>query len=200
VELHGAHGYLLGQFLSSTMNRRDDAWGGALEGRARLIRECARAVRAAVPSTFLVGVRLSPEDFGQAKGLDLDESIQVARWLADDGVDFLHVSLWDWTRPTTKRPDAHPLPLFRAAIDPSVKIVAAGKIWSREDATEVLARGADAVALGRAAIANPHWPLRAADAAWSPKRPPLTEAELHARAVSPTFAKYLRNFKGFVAE
>jgi 2,4-dienoyl-CoA reductase-like NADH-dependent reductase (Old Yellow Enzyme family) len=200
VELHGAHGYLLSQFLSTTMNTRTDAWGGSLENRARLIRECTRAVRAAVPARFLVGVRISPEDFGQARGLDLDESIQVARWLVEDGIEFLHLSLWDWTRNTTKRPNEHPIPLFRSAIGDTVKIVVAGKIWSRQDAEAVLARGADAVALGRSGIANPDWPHRIADAGWEPKRPPLTEAELIDRAVSPGFVKYLRAFKGFVAE
>ena len=64
VELHGAHGYLLGQFLSATMNTRDDAWGGPLAHRARLLREVTRAARDRGGPGFLVGVRLSPEDFG----------------------------------------------------------------------------------------------------------------------------------------
>ncbi len=62
VEVHGAHGYVLCQFLSATLNTRDDSWGGApLENRARFLREVVRAIRKAVPDTFLVGVRLSPE-------------------------------------------------------------------------------------------------------------------------------------------
>ncbi len=129
VELHGAHGYLLSQFLSATMNTRDDAWGGSFEGRARLLRETLRAVRRAVPREFVVGVRISPEDFGNARGLDLDESLTLARWLADDGVDFLHLSLWDATRNTTKRPDEHAVPLFRAALPADLPIVVAGKVW-----------------------------------------------------------------------
>jgi 2,4-dienoyl-CoA reductase-like NADH-dependent reductase (Old Yellow Enzyme family) len=66
VELHGAHGYLFTQFLSTVQNQRADDWGGSLENRARLLREAVRAVRAAVGATFTVGVRLSPEDFGNA--------------------------------------------------------------------------------------------------------------------------------------
>jgi 2,4-dienoyl-CoA reductase-like NADH-dependent reductase (Old Yellow Enzyme family) len=85
VELHGAHGYLFGQFLGA-MNTRSDRWGGSLENRARLLREAMRAVRGAVPDRFVVGVRLSPEDYGNARGLDLDESLQVARWLAADAL------------------------------------------------------------------------------------------------------------------
>ena len=200
VEVHAAHGYLPSQFLSATMNRRTDAWGGALPGRARLLRGIVQAARAAVKPSFLVGVRLSPEDFGFARGLDVDESLQVARWCRDDGADFVHVSLWDWTRKTTKRPDEHAIPLFREAVGPSVALLAAGKIWTRDDAEAVLDLGADMVALGRCAIVNPSWPLQVEDPAWAPRRPPLTLAELGERDVSPGFAHYLRRWKGFVAD
>ncbi|HEY8040164.1 MAG TPA: NADH:flavin oxidoreductase [Polyangiaceae bacterium] len=200
VELHGAHGYLFGQFLSATMNTRDDAWGGSLEGRARLLRETMRVVRAAVPAGFAVGVRLSPEDFGNARGLDLDESLEVARWLCDDGADFLHVSLWDASRNTTKRPTEHAVPLFRAAVPGDVALVAAGGVWTRAEAEALLEKGASAVAVGRAAIANPEWAARVADLAWEPRRPPLTIAELRERGLNETFAAYMRNWKGFVSD
>ncbi len=199
VELHGAHGYVLGQFLGA-MNTRSDRWGGSLENRARLVREATRAVRGAVPASFLVGVRLSPEDYGNARGLDLDESLQVARWLAADGVDFLHVSLWDAQRNTKKRPDAHPVPLFREALPAHVALVAAGGIWTRQEADKLLDLGASAVAVGRAAIVNPDWAARIAEPGWEPRRPPLTIAELGERGLSPAFAGYMRNWKGFVAD
>jgi len=199
VELHGAHGYLLSQFLSRTMNQRTDAWGGALEGRARLLRTVTKRVRAAVPSSFLVGVRLSPEDYGYAKGLDLDETIQVARWLAEDGVDWIHLSLWDATRHTKKRPEEHAVPLFRAALPEDVRIVAAGKVWTPGDAEALVAKGADMVALGRAGILDPDWPKHAAEPGFVPERGPLTPAQLAERAVSPRFVAYLRRFK-LVAE
>ncbi|MEZ4403545.1 MAG: NADH:flavin oxidoreductase [Kofleriaceae bacterium] len=200
VELHGAHGYLLSQFLSTAMNLRTDGWGGDLTGRARLVRTVMRAVRARVQPGFVVGVRLSPEDFGQARGLDLDETLQVARWLCEDGADFIHLSLWRCERPTTKRPDQHPIDLFRAACPAEVAIIAAGGVWTRDDAQAALDRGADLVALGRAAIINPDWPTEVATPGWEPRRPPLTIAELEARAVSPLFGGYLRRWKGFVAD
>src|SRR6185503_1270929 len=134
VELHGAHGYLLSQFLSATLNRRTDEWGGSLEGRARLFREVLRCVRAAVPAGFLVGFRISPEDYGNAQGLDLDESLQVTRWLCEDGADFVHVSLWDWRKNSKKRPEEHAVRAVRAVVPGDVPIVAAGGIWTREDA------------------------------------------------------------------
>ncbi|MFI5350526.1 MAG: NADH:flavin oxidoreductase [Elusimicrobiota bacterium] len=199
VELHGAHGYLFTQFLSLVENRRTDRWGGSLENRARLLRETTRAVRANAPAPFVVGVRLSPEDFGNAKGLDLDESLQVARWLAEDGADFIHLSLWDVSKNTDKRPREHPLELFRRVLPGNVRLFAAGKIWTREDADLALSLGADAVALGRAAIANPDWPLRAADPGWTPRLPPLTADELRARGLSPKFVEYVRRWKDFVA-
>lgn len=200
VELHGAHGYLLCQFLSRVENRRDDHYGGSLEARARLMREVTRAVREAVPSSFLVGVRLSPEDFSHAKGLDLDESLTLAKWLCDDGIDFLHISLWKAFNNTRKRPDEHPVALFRAACPAEVQLVVAGSIWTPAEAESLLAKGADAIALGRAAIANPDWPARAADPAWEPRRPPLSLEELRARGLSDVFAGYMRYWKGFVAD
>lgn len=199
VELHGAHGYLLGQFLSA-QNQRDDGWGKDLEGRARLIREATRAVRAAVPSSFVVGVRLSPEDFGNARGLDLDESLRVATWLCDDGIDFLHASLWTSSNNTKKYPDRHPIPLFRAACPAEVALFVAGKVWTRDEAEALLDKGADVIALGRSAILNPEWPLHAAEPGWEPRRPPMRVAELMERGLSEKFAGYLRIWKGFVAD
>jgi len=199
VELHGAHGYLLSQFLSRTMNTRDDEWGRDLEGRARLLRTVVQRVRERCGDRFALGVRLSLEDFGQAKGLDLDESLQVARWLVADGVDFIHASLWDVSRMSTKRPDVHPLVALRDVVPRDIAILTAGKIWTRQDAEGALARGADVVALARAAIINPDWPrvvIRDAPIV----QPPLTRAQLGARAVSPRFQEYLTKWKNFVAD
>lgn len=200
VELHGAHGYLFGQFLSALDNQRSDAWGGSLENRARLIREATRAVRARVRPTFTVGVRLSPEDFGQARGLDLDESLQTAAWLAEDGVDFVHISLWKAQQNTRKRPEEHPVPLFRRALPDDVRLIAAGSIWTRAEADALLAQGADGVALGRSAIVNRQWPELAHDSTWEPVRPPVSLAHLEDSGLSPRFARYMAQWKGFVLD
>lgn len=198
VELHGAHGYLLTQFISHVTNQRTDRWGGTLENRARLVREVLAAVRAR--TTFSVGVRLSLEHGGSARGLDLDESLQIARWLADDGADFIHASLWRAENFTRKRPEDHPITLLRAAVPAEVATIASGNIWTYEDAQLAFERGADMVALARPAIVNPDWPKLAAPApGWQPRRPPLTPAELEELAVSPTFVTYLRHFKNIVA-
>ena len=159
-----------------------------------------RTIRSRVEPGFTVGVRLSPEDWGNARGLDLDESLQVAGWLAAEGVDFIHLSLWQALANSTKYPGTHALPRFRQAIPAPVAILAAGSVWTLDEAEAVLALGADAVSLGRAAIANPHWPQRAADPHWAPRRPPVMIEELRASGLSQTFAEYLRSFVGFVAD
>lgn len=200
VEIHGAHGYLLTQFLSREQNQRDDEYGGDLPGRARLLREVTRAVRAATDARFTVVVRLSPEDFGNARGLDLDESLQLARWLADDGMDALHLSLWRAGLPTRKRPDTFAVPAFRAVLPADVAMFVAGAIWTREEAEQQLARGADAVAIGRAAIVNPRWPLQLREPGFVPRRPPVTLAELRAMGLGPRFAQGMRRWKDFVRE
>lgn len=200
VELHGAHGYLISQFLSNTLNQRTDDWGGATENRARFLQEILRAIRSRVSPGFMVGVRLSPEDFGFAAGIDLDETLQLAQSLVEGGIDYIHLSLWDASKNTKKYPDRHALQMFRAGLPKSLPLFAAGNIWTAADAQHILDLGADAVVLGRAAIANPDWPSQvAASAAWEPRRPPLSPAELSDRGLNPTFINYMRNWKGFVS-
>jgi len=92
VELHGAHGYILCQFLSPTINRRTDEYGGSLENRSRIIFELVDGVRARCRPGFLLGVRLSPERFD----IRLGEIIEVAqRLMSEAKIDFLDMSLWD---------------------------------------------------------------------------------------------------------
>ena len=200
VELHGAHGYLLSQFLGTVSNTRDDAWGGSLEGRARFVREVYAAARAATPDGFVIGVRLSPEIAEQ--GVDLDESVTVARWLAGDGVDFVHVSNWDSFKAPDKYPDSDkPLTTwFREAVGAGTPLIATGGVWTPAQAGEVLDHGADLVGLGRAAIGNPAWPQGAARAGWEPDRPPYTPAALAAASLGPALIDYMRAWPDFVVD
>jgi 2,4-dienoyl-CoA reductase-like NADH-dependent reductase (Old Yellow Enzyme family) len=91
VQIHGAHGYLLSQFLSARTNQRQDQWGGTLANRARLLLEVVRAVRSRVGPRFPISVKLNSSDFVKG-GFTLDESVQVVQWLNDVGVDLLEVS------------------------------------------------------------------------------------------------------------
>lgn len=98
VELHGANGYLITQFLSSAINDRTDTYGGVLANRARFVREIVQAIRARVGRDFHLQMKISATEFNNAllpnepPGNTLEDSIQVCQWLKDDGVDAIHVS------------------------------------------------------------------------------------------------------------
>jgi 2,4-dienoyl-CoA reductase-like NADH-dependent reductase (Old Yellow Enzyme family) len=98
VQLHGAHGYLVSQFLSPRTNRRDDAWGGDPARRSRFLLETVRAMRAAVGPAFPIGVKLNSADF-QRGGFTIDEAMDVARALEAAGVDLLEVSGGNYESP-----------------------------------------------------------------------------------------------------
>ncbi len=91
VEIHGAHGYLLNQFLSPRVNQRTDKWGGTLENRARMLIEVIRAVRAKVSAGFGVGVKLNSADF-QKGGFSADDAKAVVQMLNKEGIDLLEIS------------------------------------------------------------------------------------------------------------
>jgi 2,4-dienoyl-CoA reductase-like NADH-dependent reductase (Old Yellow Enzyme family) len=164
VEVHMAHGYLLHEFLSPITNKRDDEYGGSLENRARLPLAVARAVRAAWPEELPVFVRISATDWVTG-GWDLAQSVQLAKWLKDIGIDLIDCSTGALV------PDA-PMPAgpgfqvpFAAAIrkDADIATAAVGFITEAYQAEQIVATGqADAVLLGRELLRNPYWPLRAA--------------------------------------
>jgi len=91
VQVHGAHGYLVAQFLSPLTNLREDEWGGSLENRARFLLEIIRAIRDRVNPDFIVGVKLNSADF-QKGGFDIADSEQVVAWLNAEAVDFVEIS------------------------------------------------------------------------------------------------------------
>ena len=91
VQIHGAHGYLISQFLSPLNNKRDDEWGGSLENRARFLIRIVEAIRARVKLSFGVGLKLNSADF-QRGGFDADDSRQVVEWLNGHGLDFVELS------------------------------------------------------------------------------------------------------------
>lgn len=200
VELHAAHGYLLCQFLGTITNTRDDAWGGSLAKRMGLLREVYAATRAATPDDFLIGVRLSPEV--PAQGLAVDDSLAVALQLVEDGVDFVHASLWDsFAVPETKPDLAVPhTTLWRDTLGPDVPLIVTGGIWTPAQAAQILEQGADMIGLARAAIAHPDWPERARDPAWDPERPPYSAARLREAALGDVFVDYMRLWPEFVLE
>jgi 2,4-dienoyl-CoA reductase-like NADH-dependent reductase (Old Yellow Enzyme family) len=181
VQVHGAHGYLLAQFLSPRANRRDDEWGGPLENRARLLIEVVRAVRRAVGPDFPVSVKLNSADF-QKGGFDLPDCVQVARWLAEEQVDLLEISGGTYEQPrlvghggreaeraepqraSTRRREAYFLDYareVRAAY--RLPLMVTGGFRSRAAMAAALAAGElDVVGLGRPTCLEPDLPGRLA--------------------------------------
>jgi NADPH2 dehydrogenase len=161
VEIHGAHGYLVSQFLSPLANKREDRWGGSLENRARFVREAARRMRAATGPRLLVSCRLGAAE-AELGGLTVDEGIQVAKWLEEDGMPFLHVSHGIGSAPKLG-PEGSPwsdLLLLGAAVGASVGIpvIGIGGIRTPDQAEQALAEGlVDLVGVGRAMLADPQW-------------------------------------------
>lgn len=166
AEVHGAHGYLLHQFLSPLSNRRNDGYGGDLAGRMRFPLEVAETVRAAWPDDKPVFFRVSAVD-GVEGGWTLEESVTLARELRARGIDVMDCSSGGLTGPATAarlpRGPGFQVP-FAARIrqDAGIATMAVGLITEAEQAEEILQSGAaDLIAIGREALFDPHWPLHA---------------------------------------
>ncbi len=200
VELHGAHGYVLCQFLSAETNRRDDRYGGSLENRARVIREALAGVRARCRPDFQVGLRLSPERFG----LKMAESRELAgAFMAEGLIDYLDMSLWDVRKIPNEEAfkDRPLLDWFTDLPRNGVPLGVAGKIRTPQEAQEVMDAGVDFVLLGRAAILHHDFPdLMRADPEFVPVALPASREHLRAEGLSEAFVDYMRNWKGFVAD
>jgi 2,4-dienoyl-CoA reductase-like NADH-dependent reductase (Old Yellow Enzyme family) len=165
IEVHGAHGYLIHNFLSPLSNTRTDRWGGALENRMRFPLEVVRAVRAAWPSAL--GVRMNSTDW-HPDGLTLDDAVVLAKAFETVGVDYVVMSAGN-IAPGIAIPAAspgHQVP-FATAIKTHTGLtaMAVGMIALAEQAEAVIAGGeADFVAIARPMLDNPRWGIHAAAA------------------------------------
>jgi 2,4-dienoyl-CoA reductase-like NADH-dependent reductase (Old Yellow Enzyme family) len=163
VEIHAAHGYLLHQFLSPLSNTRTDEYGGSLENRARLLTETVDAVRRVWPEEAPLLVRVSATDWVDG-GLTVDDVVGVAKDLAGHGVDLVDVSTGGNAHARIPVGPGYQVPAARAIREGSgLPVAAVGLIDSPQQAEQTLVDGsADVVLLGRAALREPYWPLRAA--------------------------------------
>jgi 2,4-dienoyl-CoA reductase-like NADH-dependent reductase (Old Yellow Enzyme family) len=166
IELHGAHGYLLHQFLSPLANRRDDAYGGSFENRTRLLREVTAAVRDAVPGRLPLVVRLSATDWVEG-GWDVEQTIELSRRLKGMGVSLIDVTTGGLV-PNAKIPVGAGYQVeFAARVRREADIAtgAVGLITEAAQADTIVRTGqADMVLLARELLRNPNWPLLAAHA------------------------------------
>ena len=198
VEVHGAHGYVLAQFLSSEVNHRQDLYGGSLENRARLLFEVIDGIRSQCRADFQIGVRLSPERFG----LQLPEIRDVAAEMMQQGaVDYLDLSLWDVFKEPMDQAFAGRtlLSVFTELPRHGVALGAAGKIMDAADAEAVMQAGCDFVLIGRGAILRHDFPQRVlADPAYTSPALPVTAGHLAQEGLGPVFVDYLKGWTGFV--
>ncbi len=168
VELHGAHGYLISQFLSPRENTRTDEYGGSLQNRARFGLDILRRIKAEVPDLPVV-FRLGIEDFFPG-GLAFEEGLEVARWVAGAGADALSVTAGHYrSLPSAERmipPMAYHEGTFldfatRVREEVDVPVVGVGRMGNPAVAKAAVESGkADMIALGRTLIADPDWPNR----------------------------------------
>jgi len=168
VEIHGAHGYLIAQFLSPLDNHRTDEYGGSLRNRARFALEVLEACRARVGDFPLI-FRFSADEYAPG-GLTLDEGREIAPWFVEAGADALHVTGGCYRSrpsgalmiPPMGYPEATFLHLARAIKERvTVPVIAVGRLHDPSLAERLLAEGqADMVALGRQLIADPEWPRK----------------------------------------
>jgi 2,4-dienoyl-CoA reductase-like NADH-dependent reductase (Old Yellow Enzyme family) len=189
IEVHGAHGFVLAQFLDRR-NQREDGYGGSLEHRMRALVEVLAGIRAATGDGFQVGVRLSPE----AKGSPLHEGREVARQILGGGVvDFVDLSLRDvYATPHYEGDDSLLIDVFTDLPRGGTVLSVTGHVLSADDAAWCLAKGADVVGIGIGAILHHDFARRAlADRGFRARPHPVSRDVLRSELVGPAFIDYL---------
>jgi len=170
VEVHGAHGYLISQFLSPHTNRRDDGWGGTAEKRRRFLFEVLRAVREAIGPRAILALKLNSADF-QRGGFSEEESMDVVRLLNDTGLDLLEISGGTYEKPptsqekprreSTRKREAYFLEYAeQVRAITTMPLMLTGGMRSVEGMAAALASGVDVVGLARPLAVEPDLPNR----------------------------------------
>ncbi|MBI4286677.1 MAG: FAD-dependent oxidoreductase [Chloroflexi bacterium] len=167
VEVHGAHGYLITNFLSPRTNKRTDWFGGSLENRMRFLVEVVKNIRAKVGPDFPLSVRLDGSEY-EPDGVMIEDTIQVARTIASLGVNLIHMSGGNHHQivyEVSPMGMPHGIHVWAAeAVKKAVPVpvVASGSITMPALAEEILAAGkADFIGLARPLLADPYWPQKA---------------------------------------
>ena len=198
VEIHGAHGYILAQFLDAENNQRTDCYGGSFAHRKRIILEVIDGIRAATRADFQLGLRLSPERFG----IRTAEALQLAEEVMTSGqLDYLDMSLWDCFKVPQEQDFAGQslISLFTALPRGTTRLGVAGKIMDAAKVQACLDAGADFVLVGRGAILHHDFAKRViADSSFAATPIPVTRAHLQAEGLGPAFVDYMATWKGFV--
>lgn len=199
VELHGAHGYLIGQFLDGEHNHRTDGYGGSLEDRQRFLFAIVDGVRARCRPDFQLGLRLSPERFGIALA---DARATAERAMTSGAIDYLDMSLWDaFKEPADPAFAGKPLiNYFTDLPRGECRLGVAGNIMSAERAQQCLDTGADYVLIGRGAILHHDFARRAmTEPDFTSVPRPVTRDYLRDQGLGEPFIAYVGGtWQGFV--
>lgn len=162
VELHGAHGFLIQNFFSPHLNRRQDAWGGSLENRMRFplafVGEVRRVIAAYADRSFVLGYRISPEESDEG-GLRLADSLALIDCLIDTGIDYLHGSLSNAleSKPTGAAGGATLAERLSQHVAGRVPLIVAGQLRTPKQAQALLDSAIPLVAIGQGLVMNPDW-------------------------------------------
>lgn len=198
VEVHGAHGYILTQFLSSKINQREDEYGGFLENRARLLFEIINGIRQECGQEFLLGIRLSPERFG----MKINEIKKVCQQLIDqNNVDFIDLSLWNvFKLPEEEEHKNKSLLDHYTELDfKNVKLTVAGNIRNGKDVLKTLSSKVDFVTIGRSGILHHDFPAKVInDPNFEPIQTPVSEEYLKNEGLGKNFVEYMKRWPNFV--
>jgi len=200
VEMHGAHGYLIAEFLSPESNRRSDQYGGGLENRARFLREILAGARLQCGPDFQIGLRLSPERFGMRLGEVRD---LVGQIMQEGQVDYVDMSLWDSAKfPEDEAFKSRTLMNWFTDIPRyGVRLGVAGQIRSAAEAKTVIEAGCDFAFIGRAAMLNFDFPeLVRRDPGFAAPPLPVNADYLKQQGLGPAFIDYMRTWGYFVAD
>ena len=200
VEIHGAFGYLIAQFLSIELNQRNDAYGGALQNRTLLLFEIIEGIREVCGDQFLVGVRLSPERYGMV----LSEIKQLAKWLIDsDKVDFLDLALWDVFKMPEEQTETEKklLEHFSELDYKNVKLTVSGNIKGGKEVFQVLKSGVDFVTIGKSAILHHDFPIKVIENEYFiPSETPVSVNYLKNQGLSSNFIEMMKSWPDFVKD
>ena len=196
VELHGAHSYLICQFLGAKTNRRTDQWGGDIHERSKFLREIINSIRNATGENFLLAVRISP--IIEKAGIYLDDSLELAKELCKLEIDMLHISCWDVFEQVGDGNSQSLTKRFRSVIPDGFPLISTGAVWDTKDAIWLMNEGADIVGVARVGIAHPDWPHNLNDENYQPQRPPFSVEHLASVDLSPVFIDYMKRWKNFV--
>ncbi len=196
VELHGANTYLLQQFYSENANQRTDEWGGSREKRMNfalaVIAEVKKVLAAFADEPFILGYRISPEEI-ETPGIRLEDSLYFVDTIKNS-VDYIHLSMGSYQRTSlNNQADTTPmLEKFSNITANKVPLIGIGSVEKPAEAEEVLANGADLVAIGRELLREPQWVQKVASGDEASIRTTISPADLDELAIPSVMQVYLK--------